>query len=118
MAHLQHQIEHFRGGRVLDGELVIVDGVSGELSCRQKSNGRREWHGFMEVPNHVHIAAGAHLKLELGDGRAAEINAADIPGSEVPGKLTHPVEFYVCGDLPAVKARGLSGLGHRPIPRS
>jgi hypothetical protein len=116
MAH-QHQIEHFRGGRVLFNEQVLLEDVAGELSCRQKTNGRREWHGFMEVPNHVHIAAGAHLKLELNDGRSAEINAADIPGSEVAGRETHPVEFYVCGDLAAPRVRGLSGTNHRPISR-
>lgn len=113
----QHHIEHFRGGRIFQDEQVLLDSVEGELSCRQKTNGRREWHGFMEVPNHIHIQAGAHLKLELNDGRCAEINAADIPGSEVPGKMTHPVEFYVCGDFASARGRGLSGTSHRPLGR-
>jgi hypothetical protein len=108
-------MEHFRGGRVSQDGHVVLEGVEGELSCRQKANGRREWHGFLEVPNNVHFAAGAHLKLELSDGRSAEINAADIPGSEVAGKTTHPVEFYVCGDLAEPRGR-LSGT-HRALGR-
>ena len=106
----QHHIEHFRGARVYQGELVIVDNVEGELTYREKSGGRREWHGFIEVPNTIHIEGGAHLKLVLADHREAEINAADIRGSEVAGRTTHAVEFYVVGDL---HGAGRPRLQHR-----
>lgn len=96
---LHHSIEHFRDGKLLQGDQVVVEGVSGELACREKSGGRLQWHGFVEVPNTIHIELGAHLKLVLSDGRSAEINAADIQGSELPGRTVHAVEFYVVGDF-------------------
>jgi hypothetical protein len=101
MTHQHHPIEHFRGGKLIQGDQILIEGVEGELACREKSGGRKQWHGFVEVPNTVHIASGAHLKLVLGDGRTAEINAADIVGSEHPGRTTHAVEFYVVGDFHA-----------------
>jgi hypothetical protein len=94
-----HHLEHFRGAKVYEGERVLLDNAEGELTYREKSGGRREWHGFIEVPNSIHIEAGAHLKLVLADRREAEINAADIRGSEIAGRATHAVEFYVAGDL-------------------
>lgn len=110
--HKHHHIEHFRHAKVTQDARVIVEDVEGELTYREKSGGRREWHGFMEVPNSVHIEAGARLKLTFADGRDAEINAADIRGSEVPGRTTHAVEFYVVGDLHQPGRPKLSG-GHR-----
>jgi hypothetical protein len=115
MAHQRPHIEHFRGGKVYQGDFALLDGIEGELSCREKPNGRREWHGFMEVPNAIHIEPGAHLKLVLPDGRAAEINASDIRGSESPGRPTHAVEFYVRGDLQHPGRPRSLGAGVRPL---
>jgi hypothetical protein len=103
------QMEHFRGAKVVAGEQTVLEGVEGHLAMREKSGGRKEWFGYLEVPNDRHIQAGARYRLELADGRQADVNAADIPGSEVPGKPTHPVEFYVCGEVRGAKG-GKTGM--------
>jgi hypothetical protein len=116
MSHKHQQsIEHFRGAKIFEGDRLIVENVEGELTFREKSGGRREWHGFIEVPNTVHIEGGAHLKLVLADHREAQINAADIRGSEVAGRMTHAVEFYVLGDLHGAGRGRLTTSGPRRL---
>jgi hypothetical protein len=93
------RMEHFRDARLVDGATTILEHVEGYLGAHVKAHGRKQWHGYFELTNDQHVMAGAHYQLVLADGRIADINAADIRGSEVPGRQTHVVEFYVVGDL-------------------
>jgi hypothetical protein len=104
------RMEHFRGAKLMDAELVVLENVEGYLGAHIKAHGRKQWHGYFELDNNQHVEAGAHYQLVLSDGRQAEINAADIRGSEVPGRSTHVVEFYVVGDVRNTR-RGLRDAG-------
>jgi hypothetical protein len=110
-------MEHFRNGKVYSGDQLLMEEIDGHLAHRDKPGGRKEWFGYFEVPVDKHIEGGAHYTLVLPDGRVAEINAADIRGSEAPGRKTHAVEFYVCGEVRQPgRLRGLGSskprLGH------
>jgi hypothetical protein len=106
------RMEHFRDAKLMDGERVVLQGVEGYLGAHIKAHGRKQWHGYFELTNDQHVESGAHYQLHLHDGRLAEINAADIRGSEVPGRQTHVVEFYVVGDVRHAR-RGLRDEGRR-----
>jgi hypothetical protein len=99
MNRQQSHMEHFRNARILQGETVLIEGLDGILSCREKSSHRREWHGYFETRQEIHLAPGVHYTLVLGDGRSAEINAGEIRGVDPTGVKMHVVEFYVVGDL-------------------
>jgi hypothetical protein len=104
------RMEHFRDAKLMDGERVVLAGVEGYLGAHVKAHGRKQWHGYFELTNDQHVEAGGHYQLHLGDGRVAEINAADIRGSEHPGRHTHVAEFYVIGELRNAR-RGLKDAG-------
>jgi hypothetical protein len=106
------RMEHFRDARLLDGETVVLEHVEGYLGAHIKAHGRKQWHGYFELANDQHVVSGAHYQLVLADGRLAEINAADIRGSDVPGRHTHVAEFYVVGDIRSQR-RGLREEGRR-----
>lgn len=93
------RMEHFRDARLLDGETTVLEHVEGYLGAHVKSHGRKQWHGYFELDSEQHVATGAHYQLVLPDGRMAEINAADIRDSDIPGRRTHVAEFYVIGEI-------------------
>jgi hypothetical protein len=100
------KMEHFRNGKLLDGDKAVLEGVDGHLGFHARAHGRREWYGYFELPADKHVVAGAHYNLVLEDGRTAEIYAEDIRASNTPGKATHVAMFYVIGDV-----RGRTGSG-------
>lgn len=108
------RMEHFRDARLLDGETLVLDRVEGYLGVHVKAHGRKQWHGYFELADDQHVAAGAHYQLQLADGRTAEINAADVPGSDVPGRRVHVAEFYVIGEI-RNNRRGLRDDGRRHV---
>ncbi len=99
------KMEHFRGAKLMDGKKEVLADLEGYIGCHEKGHGRRQWHGYFELTKEQHITAGVHLLLVLPDARVAEINAADIQGSDMPGKNKHVAEFYVIGEL-RVQRRG------------
>lgn len=111
MSHM----EHFRDGKLFEGERLVIEGLEGELAYREKSGGRKQWFGYFEVGSQTQIAAGSHYNLKLPDGRHAEINASDIRNSDVPGKATHAVEFYVVGEVRGQSRRSLEHGTRRPL---
>ena len=106
------RMEHFREARLLDGETVVLERVEGYLGSHIKAHGRKQWHGYFELASDQHVTSGARYQLVFPDGRIAEINAADIRGSDVPGRHTHVAEFYVIGDIRGHR-RGLRDEGRR-----
>lgn len=107
------RMEHFRDARLLDGDSTVLERVEGYLGAHVKSHGRKQWHGYFELTDDQHVQSGAHYQLMLPDGRMAEINAADVPGSEIPGRHRHIAEFYVVGDVRGAR-RGLRDETRRP----
>jgi hypothetical protein len=95
----QTHMEHFHGAQIVQGDTILIEGLDGILSCREKSSHRHEWHGYFETRQEIRLTPGVHYKLVLGDGRSAEINAGEIRGIDPTGVKMHVVEFYVIGDL-------------------
>ena len=109
------RMEHFRDATVTDGDREVFAHAEGYLGFHEKSHGRKQWHGYFELNKDQHLVSGAHYQLHLTDGRVAEINAADVQGSDTPGKDVHIAEFYVVGEIRAMR-RGLRDDGrHRHV---
>lgn len=107
------KMEHFREGRLLKDEQVVIEKIDGHLGCHLKSQGRKQWFGYFELRSDQHVPAGSHYRLELADGRVAEINASDVQNSNVAGTDLHIAEFYVVGEVRSPR-RGLrEGNGKR-----
>ena len=102
------RLEHFRGARLLDGDRVVLESVSGHLSSRQRSKTRTEWFGYFELGDEQHIPPGSHYQLTLQDGRHAEIFAEDLQHSDVPGQHIHVAMFYVVGEIGGQRRIGLA----------
>lgn len=107
------RMEHFRDARLIKHGECILDHVDGHLGHHVKSGGRKQWFGYFELRTDQHIAAGEHYQLVFADGRQAEVNAADVPASEVPGRDIHVAEFYVVGEVASARR----GLGSVAKPR-
>ena len=105
------RMEHFHGAKVLDGEKVVLDGVEGHLGCHVRAAGRKQWYGYFELDDTQHLDAGARYRLDFGDGRHADINAADIDGQTKAGPGRHVAQFYVVGE---VRGHGHRRLDHGP----
>jgi hypothetical protein len=93
------RMEHFRNAKLYSGDQVVMENVEGHLGFHSKSNGRKQWFGYFELHSNQHLEAGAHYKLELADGRVAELNASDVRNSEQRGTDIHVAEFYVIGEI-------------------
>jgi hypothetical protein len=93
------KMEHFREAKLYDGDALLIEHLDGHIGCHQKSPTRKQWHGYFELTADQHIPPGVHYRLVLTDGRTAEINAAEVQNSDVPGSHIHVAEFYVVGEL-------------------
>jgi hypothetical protein len=107
------RMEHFREAKILENGQVVLDHVEGYLGFHAKPNGRKQWHGYVELKPDQHVSAGVHLELQMADGRVAEINAAEVRDSDTPGRNIHIAEFYVIGDVRMAR-RGLRDGAQRP----
>ncbi len=101
------RMEHFQGARLFDGDQLLLEDLNGHLGHHTKPNGRKQWFGYFELRHDQHIEAGMHYRLELADGRTAELTASDVRDSEPSGTDVHAAEFYVVGELHGMR-RGLS----------
>ncbi len=95
----QSHMEHFRAARIVKDNQAVMENVDGILACREKSAGRKEWHGYFETTQAVPIEPGVHYELILADGRLAEVTAGEIRQADPTGVKMHVVEFYVIGDI-------------------
>ncbi len=112
---MNQHLEHFRGGKLLDDEATLVDGLEGHLTFRLKSGGRKEWHGYFELPADCHVEPGTHYRLVLADGRYADITSGDIDGTAGAGGKTHLAAFYVVGEVHAPGRRAAIEPGRKSL---
>jgi hypothetical protein len=88
------KMEHIRG-RIVQDENLVLDQLDGFLNCHDHK-GRKSFYGFFELLSEQSkvLAPGTCYRLELADGRKANIYTEIVP-SNTPGKVV--AEFHVTG---------------------
>ena len=86
----------FFTGKILRGDQVVVDGVSGRLDQVALPGGLSEWKGEFRLPQGQPLPAGGGYRVVLDDGRSGDIS---VSRSSVGGHQSTAVNFHGDGLL-------------------
>jgi hypothetical protein len=88
--------EHIRG-KILEGELVVLDQVDGQLACHEHK-GRKTYYGWFEMPTEQLKVLNHETcyRLALNDGRKANIYTEIVPSNSAGKSIA---EFHVSGGI-------------------
>jgi len=90
------RMEHIRG-RLLDGGLVVLDGVDGYLASNDV-HGRKTFFGYFEAPTDMlrRLRQETCYRLILNDGRNADVYTSVTPSNSAGNSVA---EFHVSGGI-------------------